>query len=76
MTVTVRLLPPRSSLIVTLVPALRPSIIETTSSEDVITAISGHKPGDKVTLGIERGGSSRSVHVTLAQQPTQAPSNG
>ena len=46
------------------------------SSEDVITMISAHKPGDKVTLGIERGGSSRSVQVTLGQQPSQAPSNG
>jgi S1-C subfamily serine protease len=46
------------------------------SSDDVITAISGHKPGDKVTLGIERGGSTRSAQVTLAQQPSQAPSNG
>jgi putative serine protease PepD len=46
------------------------------SSDDVITAISGHKPGDKVTLEIERGGNTRSVQVTLAQQPSQAPSNG
>jgi putative serine protease PepD len=46
------------------------------SSEDVVSAISGRKAGDKVTLGIERNGSTRSVQVTLGQQPTQAPTNG
>jgi putative serine protease PepD len=46
------------------------------SSEDVVSAISTRKAGDKVTLGIERGGSSRSVQLTLGQQPSQAPSNG
>jgi putative serine protease PepD len=43
------------------------------SSEDVVSAISSHKPGDKITLGIERGGSSKTVSVTLEQQPSQAP---
>jgi putative serine protease PepD len=47
-----------------------------TSSEDVVSAISGRHAGDKVTLGIERGGSTKSVTVTLGQQPTQAPTNG
>jgi putative serine protease PepD len=46
------------------------------SSEDVVSAISGRKAGDKVTLGIERNGSTRSVQVTLGQQPTQAPTGG
>ncbi|HEY2602649.1 MAG TPA: trypsin-like peptidase domain-containing protein [Thermoleophilaceae bacterium] len=46
------------------------------SSEDVVSLIESLKPGDKVTLGIERGGSSKSVTVTLAQQPTQAPTAG
>ncbi len=44
-----------------------------TSSEDVVSAISGRSPGDKITLGIERGGQTRSVTVTLEQQPSQAP---
>jgi putative serine protease PepD len=44
-----------------------------TSSEDVVSAISGHSPGDKITLGIERGGQTHSVTVTLEQQPSQAP---
>jgi putative serine protease PepD len=46
------------------------------SSEDVVSAISGSHAGDKVTLSIERGGSTKSVTVTLGQQPTQAPTNG
>jgi putative serine protease PepD len=46
------------------------------SSEDVVSAISGRKAGDRVTLEIERNGSARSVQVTLGQQPTQAPTNG
>jgi putative serine protease PepD len=46
------------------------------SSSDVVTAISSLKAGDKVTLAIERGGNTRSVQVTLAQQPSQAPTNG
>jgi putative serine protease PepD len=44
-----------------------------TSSEDVVSAISGRSAGTKVTLDVQRGGSSRSVSVTLAQQPSQAP---
>jgi putative serine protease PepD len=43
------------------------------SSEDVVSAISGRSPGTKITLGIERGGQTKSVTVTLEQQPTQAP---
>ena len=43
------------------------------SSSDVVSAIEGRSAGSKVTLGIERNGSSRSVQVTLGQQPTQAP---
>jgi putative serine protease PepD len=43
------------------------------SSEEVVAAISGRSAGSKITLGIERGGQSKSVTVTLEQQPTQAP---
>jgi putative serine protease PepD len=42
-------------------------------SDDVAAAIASLKPGDKVQLGIERNGSSKTVTVTLGQQPTQAP---
>jgi S1-C subfamily serine protease len=38
-----------------------------------VSAISGRSAGSKITLGIERGGQSKSVTVTLEQQPTQAP---
>jgi putative serine protease PepD len=43
------------------------------SSEDVVAAISGRHAGDKITLGVERGGQTKSFTVTLAQQPSQAP---
>ena len=43
------------------------------NSEDVVSAISGRTAGSKITLGIERGGQSKSVTVTLEQQPSQAP---
>jgi putative serine protease PepD len=43
------------------------------SSEEVVSAISSKQAGDKITLGLQRGGSTKDVTVTLAQQPTQAP---
>jgi putative serine protease PepD len=43
------------------------------SSEDVVSAISGRHAGDKITIGIERGGQTKTITVTLAQQPSQAP---
>jgi putative serine protease PepD len=43
------------------------------SSEDVVSAISGRSAGTKITIGIERGGQSKSITVTLEQQPSQAP---
>jgi putative serine protease PepD len=42
-------------------------------SDDVAAAIASLKPGDKVELGIDRNGSSKTVTVTLGQQPGQAP---
>jgi putative serine protease PepD len=44
-----------------------------TSSEDVVSAISSKSSGTKITLGLQRGGSTKDVTVTLAQQPSQAP---
>jgi serine protease Do len=35
------------------------------------TLIFGHKPGDKVTLGIDRNGQSISVDVTLGERPAE-----
>jgi S1-C subfamily serine protease len=49
--------------------------------DDVLSAISGKKPGDKVTLQYYRGRSKKSVSVTLgnrpsaAQAPSQQPTN-
>jgi putative serine protease PepD len=49
------------------------------SSEDLATDISAHKPGDTITVGLERGvGNGRyekkSVRVTLGSRPNSAPS--
>jgi serine protease Do len=35
------------------------------------TLIFGHKPGDKVTLGVDRNGQSISVDVTLGERPAE-----
>jgi putative serine protease PepD len=40
------------------------------SSDDVTTAITGKKPGDKVTFTYVRNGSSRTVSVTLGTRPS------
>ena len=40
-----------------------------TTSEALQSAISSHKPGEKITLGIVRGGSRRTLTVTLAARP-------
>ena len=44
--------------------------------EDVLSALSGKKPGDKVTIHYYRGRSKKSVKVTLGNRPSaaQAPS--
>jgi putative serine protease PepD len=44
-----------------------------TNSEDLVSDISSLSSGDKVTLSVDRNGSSRTVQVALAQQPSQAP---
>jgi S1-C subfamily serine protease len=36
------------------------------SSEELVVAVDAHNPGDRVTLELVRGGSSRNVQVTLA----------
>jgi S1-C subfamily serine protease len=42
--------------------------------EDVAKAIEDHKPGDKVSVTVTRGGSEQNVDVTLGQRPEQSPS--
>jgi S1-C subfamily serine protease len=38
----------------------------------VVSAITSHKPGDRVKLTVRRGSSSVEVTATLAAQPRQA----
>jgi putative serine protease PepD len=45
-------------------------------SNDLVAAITGHQPGDRVKLTVRRGSSTRVVTVTLAAQPRQAASTG
>lgn len=40
------------------------------SADDLTAAVSSHKPGDKVSLTYTRGGSSKTVDVTLANRPS------
>ena len=41
-------------------------------SNDLVAAIAAHRPGDQVTLTVERGSGEVKLDVTLAQQPRQA----
>jgi S1-C subfamily serine protease len=38
-------------------------------AQDVGNAVRGHRPGDKVTIVVNRGGTTRSLDVTLATRP-------
>ena len=46
------------------------------TSDDLAAIIAGYKPGDKVQVQLTRGGSQKTVEVTLGTQPTQAPNGG
>ena len=39
------------------------------SRSELIAGVRGHKPGDKVTLGIVRGGNETTITATLTQRP-------
>jgi S1-C subfamily serine protease len=41
--------------------------------DDVAAAISDNKPGDKVEVTVNRGGSEETIEVTLGQRPDQLP---
>jgi S1-C subfamily serine protease len=43
------------------------------SMDDVVAVVDAKKPGDTVTLGLLRGGQSKTVTVTLSRRPAQAP---
>ena len=49
---------------------------EVRGPEDVAQAIEDDKPGDRVELKVQRGGSEQTVQVTLGQRPEQLPSTG
>jgi S1-C subfamily serine protease len=40
-------------------------------SNDLIAAVTSHKPGDRVTLTVQRGSGRQTLHATLAAQPRQ-----
>jgi putative serine protease PepD len=40
------------------------------SSDELQQAIDGRKPGDRITLQIRRGGTTKTVHVTLGTRPS------
>jgi putative serine protease PepD len=41
--------------------------------DDVASAIEDNKPGDKVEVTVQRGGSEHTIQVTLGQRPDQLP---
>jgi putative serine protease PepD len=43
-----------------------------TSSDDLTAAVNSYKPGDKATVTVNRGGSSKSLTVTFGNRPTSA----
>jgi putative serine protease PepD len=49
---------------------------QVTTSDDLAAIIAADKPGDKVAMVLTRGGSDKTVQVTLGQQPSQAPNGG
>jgi putative serine protease PepD len=44
--------------------------------DDVAQAIEDDKPGDRVEVKVQRGGSEQTIEVTLGQRPEQLPSQG
>jgi S1-C subfamily serine protease len=38
-------------------------------AQDVGNAVRGHRPGDKITIVVNRAGTTKSVDVTLASRP-------
>jgi putative serine protease PepD len=40
---------------------------------DIATAIADNKPGDRITMRVQRGGSERTLDVTLGNRPSSAP---
>jgi S1-C subfamily serine protease len=45
------------------------------SPDDLSSEIGAHKPGDKVTIGVLRNGTGRTIRVTLDDRPATAPAS-
>jgi len=43
---------------------------QTSTADQLASAISAHKPGDSVTVAYQRGGQSHTVTLTLASRPS------
>jgi putative serine protease PepD len=50
------------------ITAIDGKAIET--GDDAVSAIDAHSPGDKITLTIQRGGTQKTIDVTLGTRPT------
>ncbi|MEA2191880.1 MAG: hypothetical protein QOI73_2001, partial [Solirubrobacteraceae bacterium] len=48
--------------------------VPVTVPEDVSAAISGHAPGDRVTIVVQRAGARKAMRATLGTRPETAPS--
>ena len=46
---------------------------KTIANADALTAsVNTYKPGDKITLSVSRGGSTKSISVTLGSRPASS----
>jgi S1-C subfamily serine protease len=45
-------------------------------TNDLVATIAAHRPGDRVTASVRRGGQTIKVSVTLGTQPSQPTSSG
>jgi predicted metalloprotease with PDZ domain len=49
---------------------------EVRSEDDLVLALAGRKPGDKVAFHVVRGGKDTTVNVTLGESPPRLPEEG
>jgi S1-C subfamily serine protease len=47
-----------------------------TTSDDLASELASRKPGDKVSIGLRRGGMVKTVQVTLGTRPNSLPTRG
>ncbi len=46
------------------------------STDGFIATVDGYSPGDTITLTVNRGGQTKTLHLTLAARPTSATNGG